>query len=352
MAAPVRRLSLHIPWATLLKVIAAFALVWVWRQLVWVVMIGLVALIIAVALEPVVRALERRGWARWVAAGALVLTIVGTLVLFAVVTWSSLTNQATDLTRQLTMLQQEIERRAPEPLAQLIRQSSAPDASTIGPYLTAVGRSLLAALTAFVLAWVLVFYLLLEGEQTYRWVRGFVPERLRTRFDRTAMEASEAARGYVIGNVVTSTCAGIYFYVWLSVLNVPAALLLALVAFVADFIPVAGFLLSVVPAMAMAATQSSTAALAIIPIALAYDAIENYVIAPRVYGNRLRLSNLAVLLAFAVGAQLGGVMGALLALPVAAVYPTIERLWLRGAFGDDVVEEHEAIAGEKRRQAS
>ena len=104
-----------------------------------------------------------------------------------------------------------------------------------------------------------------------------------------------------------------------------------------------GFFLSCLPAMAMAATQSTTTALAIIPIYLTYHVIENYIIAPRVYGDRLRLSNLAVLLAFAIGAELAGVMGALVALPVAAVYPTIERyvaprrVWRRrdrGAHGD------------------
>ena len=82
-----------------------------------------------------------------------------------------------------------------------------------------------------------------------------------------------------------------------------------------------------------------------VPLYLAYHFIENYLIAPRVYGGRLRLSNLAVLLAFAVGAELGGVIGAVLALPVAAVYPTIERHWLRRPFGDHVVQEHNAIEG-------
>jgi predicted PurR-regulated permease PerM len=348
MAAPATRVSLHLPWATLLKVLTAVAALWIWREVVWVVMLGVIAVIIAVALEPAVRAGERRGWPRWVSAWTLVLAIVGTLVGFLIITWSSLTSQAQDLGAQLAMVERELEQRAPTAVVQAIRRAPPADASMLGPYVMAVGRSLLAAIAAFVLAWVIVAYLLIEAEPTYRWVRGFVPERLRSRFDRTANEASEAARGYVIGNVTTSVCAGAYFYGWLALLHVPAALLLALLAFVADFIPVVGFVLSCLPAMAMAATQSATVALAMIPIYAAYHAIENYLIAPRVYGNRLRLSNLAVLLAFAIGAQVGGVMGALIALPVAAVYPTIERLWLRGALGADVVQEHEAIAEEHR----
>ena len=80
-----------------------------------------------------------------------------------------------------------------------------------------------------------------------------------------------------------------------------------------------------------------------IPIYLAYHVIENYLIGPRVYGSQLRLSNVAVLIAFAIGAELGGVAGALIALPVAAVYPAIERLWLREPFGNDVVKEHDRL---------
>jgi len=57
-----------------------------------------------------------------------------------------------------------------------------------------------------------------------------------------------------------------------------------------------------------------------------------------VYGGQLRLSNLAVLLAFAVGAELFGILGALLALPVAAMYPCVEDVWLRDYLGRDAVE--------------
>jgi len=84
-------------------------------------------------------------------------------------------------------------------------------------------------------------------------------------------------------------------------------------------------------------------ALAVVVLYGAYHAIENYFIAPWVYGDRLRLSNVAVVLAFAIGASLAGVVGALIALPIAAAYPAIERIWLRERLGDRVVKEHAAI---------
>jgi predicted PurR-regulated permease PerM len=352
MAESANRLSIQLPWSTLFKVIAAVAAVWIWRELVWIVMLVLIAVIIAVALDPLVTRLQARGIARALAAWAIVIVIVATLAVFLVLTWNSLVAQAHDVGNQLQAIQRVARDRLPRGLLDVIEKSSAPDASAIGNFAMGIVRSGLSAFVAFILAWILVAYLLIESRQTYQWVRGFVPERQRSRFDSTACEARDAAVGYVTGNLTTSVCAGIYFYVWLAALHVPAALLLAMLAFVADFIPVMGFFLSCLPAMAMAATHSPVTALLIIPIYAAYHVIENYLLAPRVYGERLRLSNLAVLLAFAVGAQLAGVAGALVALPVAAVYPTFERLWLRGTFGDEVIDEHRALARRTRRHAS
>jgi len=124
---------------------------------------------------------------------------------------------------------------------------------------------------------------------------------------------------------------------------VPAAFLLALLAGVFDFLPVIGFPLSAAPALLLGTTVSDRTVILIAALYIAYHTFENYVVAPRVYGDRLKLSNLAVVLAFAVGAQIGGVIGALIALPVAAVYPAVERIWLRDQLGEQVVDEHRAI---------
>ena len=118
----------------------------------------------------------------------------------------------------------------------------------------------------------------------------------------------------------------------------PAALLLALIAGLFDFVPVVGFILSSIFAVIMALTVSPTTALIVVlALYVAYHLVENYVIAPWAYGDRLKLSNVAVILAFAIGAELAGVIGALIALPVAAVYPAIEQIWLRDTLADDTV---------------
>jgi predicted PurR-regulated permease PerM len=348
MAEGDRRLSLHIPWSTLLKVILAAALVAVLVRVWYILTLILIAIIVAVGLQPAVAWLERRRWPRWAAASVVVFLMAGAIVVFFAVTWQSINGQAQDLGQHLKSIEQEIADRLPTPVAMVLQRSTGLNTSMIASYAVTLGRSVLGAIAAFVLASILVLYLLIEARQTYRWIRGFVPAELRPRFDRTASEARDVASAYIVANFVTSVLAGLYTFTWLAVLGVPAALVLAVLAFVCDFIPILGFFIACAPAMVMAATKSVTLSLAMIPIYGGYHFLENYFIGPKIYGGRLRLSNVAILVAFAIGAELGGVVGALLAMPIAATYPTIEKLWLRDQLGDDVVAEHEAV----RRRAS
>lgn len=343
------RLSLSIPWSTLLKIIAAFALVAVLLHIWYIVTLILIAIIIAVGLYPAVCWLEARGASRSTAATVVVFVVGGLILGFLAVTWTSITGQSQDVLTHLRQTARELARQMPQPIARVLEHwTGSPNTSAIASWALWFGRSLLTAAAAFVLAWILVLYLLIEAAPTYQWIRGFVPKELRPRFDRTACEARDVAAAYIVANFVTSVLAFVYTFVWLAALGVPAALVLATLAFVCDFIPVVGFFIACAPAMVMAATQSGMLALAMIPIYGFYHFLENYLIGPRIYGGRLRLSNVAVLVAFAIGAELGGVVGALLAMPIAATYPTIEKLWLRDQLGDDVVAEHEAV----RRKAS
>lgn len=113
----------------------------------------------------------------------------------------------------------------------------------------------------------------------------------------------------------------------LSVLGVPEALLLALVAALADAIPIAGILIATVPAALLALTVSWQATAIVVGAYVGYQQVENYLLTARIYGEALHISSFVVLVAALVGAQLLGVAGALLALPVAAVLPVIDRVW-------------------------
>jgi predicted PurR-regulated permease PerM len=340
-----RRTAVEIPWRTILKLVAAAALVWVWLQLVQLCLVLIVAVLLAVALNPIVAWLERRGWPRWGAAFAVCLALLVLLGGFGWLTWSSVSHQAQDASGHISQMANSARDKLPGWVRNASGMTSGQQVNArAATYAVRLGRSAIAALVVAALGYIITMYLLIEGQRTRDWLIAFVPEKHRRKAEQTLSESERVIFAYVAGNVLTSVCATIFVFVLLTAAKVPAALLLALVAGLFDFVPVLGFIVSGVFAVLMAATVSGTAALVVGVGYVAYHGIENYVLAPWAYGDRLKLSNLAVILAFAVGAELAGVIGALIALPVAAVYPAIERIWLRDRLADDTVREHKALA--------
>lgn len=340
------RTTLDISPRAIVKVLAAIVLVWLWLHLWQLLMLVVVAVVVAIGLEPIVCWIERHGVPRWLASTGTVLVLAALVGGFFWITGSQLAGQARELGARVTHVQQTLLGRAPHWVVRAVQRNQASavsDASTVANYLLVLARYVLSGALVGALALILTIYLLIEGRQTYAWLLAYVPPAYRDRVHVTACEARRAVRGYVVGNVATSIFAAVFVFVSLTILKVPAALLLAVLAGVFDFVPVLGFICSAGPAILLAMTRSGTVALVVAGLYAAYHLIENYYIGPRVYGDRLRLSNLAVIIAFAVGADIGGIVGALLALPFAALYPVVERVWLKDHLSRDAVATHRRL---------
>jgi predicted PurR-regulated permease PerM len=337
--------SVHLPVSTIAKVLLTLVAVWAIYQLGTVIALVLIAVVLAISLEPVVAWLEDRRMPRWAGSSLVVLTIVAVLILFFIICGSSLMTQARQVAGRVATAQQDIADHAPPPFDRIVREGKAValDAPALAGYAVRFGSFLTSAVLGAAIAFILTIYFLIEGRRTWAWMIAYVPRHNRPRVQQTADAACKAVLHYVAGNVATSVFAGTTVLIVLTILHVPAALLLALLAAVCDFVPVLGFIVSAMPAVLLALTVSPTTAVIVAAAYIAYHMAENYFIGPKVYGGQLRLSNLAVLLAFAVGAELFGIIGALLALPVAAMYPCVEDVWLRDYLGRDAVEAHRRI---------
>jgi len=339
-----RTTTVEVPWRTILKIIAAVALIWVWLQLWQLFLVLIVAILLAVTLNPVVAWLERHRVPR---AGAAVLVSAGILVLVAGLiwaTWSSLNDQARYLGSRLNAFESDILPNLPPWLRDAVTPAAGGNGqSLLGTYGLRMVKSAISAVTVTLFGFVLMVYFLIEGRRTRAWLLAFVPARQSARAEQTLVEAEIVVFAYVAGNVITSIIAFLTTLAALLALHVPAAMLLAVMAGVSDFVPVIGFILSAIPAVILAFTVSPMTALLVVIVYVVYNIIEAYVISPWAYGGRLKLSNIAVILAFAAGAELGGVIGALLALPIAALYPVVERLWLRNELPEETVREHHAL---------
>ena len=342
-----RRIEIHLPVVTILKVLLAILAVVCLNALWQLVLLLLLAILLAVTLHPIVMWLEqfkvKRAAARPLVIG-LVLVLLGTAVALVV---PALLSQIDAVSKNLPDLKVEMLAWFPpggfmhDALSRLFEN---PGWDAMGSWITHVislGGMAVGGVTAFLLVLVLAFYLLIDGQKTLEWLLAFFATHNRMKMRETTTEVSKVIFAYVAGQAITSLLVTIYSFIVLAALKVPAALTLAVVAGFFDVLPILGFFISTVPACLLALSVSSHIAFAVALLFFGYHMVENYLIIPRIYGKRLRLSTLAVLLALLVGGMLAGIPGALAALPVVASYAIIERIWLTPILGDGVAKKHE-----------
>lgn len=323
--------------ATFLRALVALALLWAWLTLWQWLLIAVVAIFLSIALDPAVDWLGRRGVRRHYASPLLVLALVAMLSGFLAIASASLAVDAHLVGDRIGEFIEQARSRLPanvESALTAVRPSK--------EAVVSIGRAFAGGIAGLGVALVLTVYFLIDGRRTYCWCAAFLPRRMQSRAHETAAGARRVIAAYVRGNVITSTICAFTTWIALVVLGVPAALLLALLAGILDLVPVIGFFLSAAPAVLLASTVSPTVAVLVLAFYLLYNLVENYYIQPKVYGGELELSDLAVIASFLVGAELGGVLGALVALPLAATYPVVERIWRVPR--EDVADAHERLA--------
>jgi predicted PurR-regulated permease PerM len=222
--------------------------------------------------------------------------------------------------------------------------SSSLKAITVFERSFAWGQSAATGLVTSAIVLVLTLYLLLDGKSLYAWVLAFVPRTYREKVATTMAEVSDVIQAYVSGQLLVAGLFAIFAAGLLTIIGVPAAAPLAVIAGVCDVIPVLGILLAIVPAVLLGLAVSPGTAAVVGLVYLGYHLAETYFILPRIYGNKLKISTLSVLLALLVGGRLQGIIGAVLVLPLVAAYPIIERHWLGGLLRARVLTDHKALA--------
>ncbi len=348
--------SLHIPLKTVFTVALGLALLWAAWKLHFFLGLFALALLGALTLAPAMRWLERRKVPHFAAVLCLALALGGAGFGLWQLIVPPLTDQLGQFGQTFEQAQQRLERHPTRSqlLQRMVREAREFPKSDEGKALLqkrwSYGYMALEAVTSVLIVLVLMLYLLLDGKRLYAWLLSYVPRAHRRKVGVTAEEVGVVVRAYVRGQLITSAAAGLCMYVALTVLGVPAAVPLALFAALMDVLPVLGIIATAAPAALIALAVSPSAAVAIIVVLLAYHAVENYLLIPWVYGKQLRLSTLSVLLAFLAGGILAGAFGAVLALPIVAAYPIIERHWLAGYLADETVEEHARMDSKSEEQ--
>jgi len=344
------RVRIEIPFATIARLLVAALLVVVVLKLWLLFLIFLVAVLFAVTLYPVVSWLQNRGFSRGIGVATVGVTVLALILAFAVFVLPPLVGQLIRLGQNFPAYRDRVEAHIPadQPFLKEIASEifDLPTSPGIRRWLEqplvwgkiAVG---VVGLTFFL--YVLTIYLLLDGKRVYAWLLAYVPRRFRKRMADTVPEVSDVVFAYVGGQIVTSAITTVVTFGILVGFGVPGAVPLALLAGLADVVPIIGVVISTAPAVLMALTVSPLAGLGVLFLYVLYHVVETYVLVPRIYGRRLQLSTLAVLLALIVGGTLQGIVGAVLILPLVAAYPIIERIWLHDYLSSEVIHDHSAL---------
>lgn len=303
----------------------ALAAVWAVRG---VLVLVLVSLFVAISLDPAVRWLVRHRVRRPYAVGIILLAALALLAgLFAGV-GPPLVRQAGQLTTDLPGYIDDLDERSRAfrelsvryGVGDRLNELVATVPEKVGTGLLSLFRTFLGVLAAALTVLVLALYFLADMPRLRRRVQLMAPDRHRERTRRIVDVVVDKVGSYMIGNLLISLIAGVVAYVGLVVLDIPFALPLALVVAVTDLIPLVGATLGTAVCGLVAAITAGLwpAAVGIVIWLLIYQQIENYLIVPRVMRQSLDMPALAVLLASLLGAGLLGLIGALMAIPIAA----------------------------------
>ena len=325
--------------AIVLAVAALLELIWIARHvLTWVA----IALFLALALNPAVEFLQRRGVARRGLATAI--TFVGALAAIAAIGATfipTLVDQVTqfidelpEYVRQLTegegplgFLERDYE--VVERVREAVQDGGAARVFGFSGAAIGVAKGVVTAIVGLLTIAFMTFFMLLEGPA---WVDRFyslLPEGSQARWRAVGRDIYRTIGGYVTGNLLISLIAGTTTTIVLYIMDVPYAVALGLVVALLDLIPLAGATLAAIIVTTVAFLTSVPAGIAVLIFFVLYQQLENHVLQPVVYGRTVQLSPLAVLIAVLIGAELAGVLGALAAIPVAGTIQVILRDQLR-----------------------
>lgn len=298
-----------------------------------VIIIVVVAMFLAVGLNPAVEALQRRGLARRWAITSVFAVVIVAFVLFGLAVVPPVSQQLADFVAALPGYLRDLSNhptlRELDADYQILPQLATFVTGTLGPSLATgvvgAGLVVLDGLFTTITLLVLMLYFLGSLHTIKAYLLKLVPASRRERTGAIAEQILSGIGGYVAGSILISAVAGVLTWIFLSIVGVEYALALALVVALTDLIPLVGATIGAVVVTGVALLGSVPAGITCAIFFVIYQQIENYVIYPRVMKRSVDVTPAVTVIAALVGGALLGIVGALLAIPVAAAIALIIR---------------------------
>jgi predicted PurR-regulated permease PerM len=352
-----RVLRVEITLSSLFMIVLVLAGVWTLLRLLPVILVLVTALFIVGTLSPAVDWLEAKRIRRSAGIALVFGTLLTALLLLSALTLPALFEQVKNLLEQEPALRERLAdylsgshlTRALADTLRNVRYDALlkSSASTVFAYSTRVIEVIAYGVGAIFLA----LYMMIDRDRLRGGLFAVVPRAQHIRLSRIILKLQTIVGGYIRGQVITCMMMMAFMFVLLSLCGVPNALAISVFGGLADTLPFIGAFLTMGPAIAAALSVSSIVAMIVFTVMLAYEEFESRVLVPLVYGRALRLPSSVVLFSLITGATLMGVVGALLALPVAAaILMLVDELQVDLPGESETVKEAQAGADVQRER--
>jgi predicted PurR-regulated permease PerM len=336
-------------WRFLVVVAAVAVLAYALWYVRLVALPAFIALLIATLLVPPVAALVRRGVSRGLATTIVFVTAL--LVVFGLaslvvppfiselgVLADTVAGGAQELGRLVAsgpfgITEAEVQR-AVDSASQRLQASSGQIASGVLSGAMIFGQIVASAL----LTAVLVFFFVKDGAWLWSWIVRLFPRRIRARVDQAGDTGWSVLSAYVRGVVLVATIDAVFIGIGMTLVGMPLVLPLAVLTFVAAFVPIIGAVVAGSAAVLIALVSNGVgAALVVLGIVLLVQQLEGNVLYPLIMRRTMEMHPVATLMAVGAGGVLAGIIGALVAIPITAVVATTIPI-LRGTSPPDALD--------------
>ncbi len=307
-------------------ILLALAFLWVIRDIVIVV---LLALVLASAMEPMVEYLHSKHIPRFVSVLGAYIIVIGFIVAMVALLSPLVVDQARVLSENLPAYAVELQAKYPS----LNLLFGGADLSTIAEKMLASGGAgsnifdrtlgLFNGLVALVTVLVISFYLVAADKGMKQFVGDLVPTQYQKTIVSLIAKIQRKMGMWVVGQFLLSVFIFLLTYVGLTILGVEYALVLALIAGMLEIVPYIGPFVAAIPAVFFALIQSPPLVIGVVILYILIQKVEGYILVPKVMEKTVGTSPLVVLLALLVGYKLAGILGILLAVPLAGAITVI-----------------------------
>jgi len=302
-----------------------------------------VAFFLAIGLEPAATWFVNRGLPRWLATTLVFVVFLAAMGGFVAAAIPPLVQQAEDLVHQVPNYLQQAQDHSSAigrlndrfHLQQRITDAVKGSGGSALNEVVSAGTAVFGALADSLIVIVLTVYFLVDMPRIRTTMYRLVPGTRRPRAILIGDEVFAKVGAYVLGNVLISVITGVATFIWLIAFGVPYPLLLAIFVAVLDLVPIVGSTIAGVVSAAVALTVSLPVCIATVAFFIVFRLLEDYLLMPRIIGRAVKVPGLITVVAVLIGGALLGIVGALVAIPIAAalqlltqevLYPRLDEI--------------------------